>query len=161
MDRAIQYQLLNSYQWQTQNRIQWVKKQTQVCLLCLFGSWEGKGRLSFTLVLTFLASTEVFTILCRLEEKTVTSLCIHTVAQLCLTLCDPIDCSLPGSSLHGIFQARILEWVAISYSRGSCYPGTEPASLVSPALAGGCLNTGKYWITLNHDFRHSLYIFIS
>ena len=38
------------------------------------------------------------------------------VAQSCLTLRDPIDCSLPGSSIHGIFQARILEWVAISFS---------------------------------------------
>ena len=38
------------------------------------------------------------------------------VVQLCLTLCDPTDCSLPGSSFHGIFQARILECVAISYS---------------------------------------------
>ena len=38
-------------------------------------------------------------------------------AVLCLTLCDPMDCSLPGSSVHGIFQARILEWVAISFSR--------------------------------------------
>ena len=36
------------------------------------------------------------------------------VAQLCPTRCDPMDCSLPGSSIHGIFQARILEWVAIS-----------------------------------------------
>ena len=44
------------------------------------------------------------------------------VAQLCLTLCDPMDCSLPGSSVHGIFQARILEWVAISFSRGSSQP---------------------------------------
>ena len=41
------------------------------------------------------------------------------VAQSCLTLCDPKDCNLPGSSAHGIFQARILEWVAISFSRGS------------------------------------------
>ena len=41
------------------------------------------------------------------------------VAQLCPTLCDPMDCSLPGSSLHGILQARVLEWVAISFSRGS------------------------------------------
>ena len=41
------------------------------------------------------------------------------VAQLCLTLCDPMDCSQPGSSVHGIFQARILERVAISSSRGS------------------------------------------
>ena len=42
------------------------------------------------------------------------------VAQLCLTVCDPMNCSLPGSSVHGIFQARVLEWVAISFSMG-CY----------------------------------------
>ena len=41
------------------------------------------------------------------------------VTQLCPTLCDPMDCSPPGSSIHGILQARILEWVAISFSRGS------------------------------------------
>ena len=44
------------------------------------------------------------------------------VAQSCPTLCDPMDCSLPGSSIHGIFQARILEWVAISFSRRSFQP---------------------------------------
>ena len=37
------------------------------------------------------------------------------VAQSCLTLCDPMDCSLPGSSAHEIFQARVLEWVAIAF----------------------------------------------
>ena len=42
--------------------------------------------------------------------------------QSCLTLCDPMDCSPPGSSVHGIFQARILEWVAISFSRRSSWP---------------------------------------
>ena len=41
------------------------------------------------------------------------------VTQLCLTLCDPMNCSLPGSSVHSIFQARILDWVAIFFSRGS------------------------------------------
>ena len=44
------------------------------------------------------------------------------VAQSCLTLCDPIDCSLLVSSVHGIFQARILEWVAISFFRRSSWP---------------------------------------
>ena len=39
--------------------------------------------------------------------------------QLCLTFCDPMDCSLPGSSVHGILQARILEWVATPFSKGS------------------------------------------
>ena len=43
----------------------------------------------------------------------------NKVTQSCLTLSDPMDCSLPGFSIHGIFQARILEWVAISFSRGS------------------------------------------
>jgi len=38
------------------------------------------------------------------------------VTQSCLTLSDPMDCSLPGSSVHGIFQARVLEWVAIAFS---------------------------------------------
>ena len=44
------------------------------------------------------------------------------VSSLCPTLCGLMDCSLPGSSVHGIFQARILEWVAIPFSRGSCQP---------------------------------------
>ena len=45
--------------------------------------------------------------------------CVCSVAQLCLTHCGPMGCRLSGSSVHGLFQARILEWVAISYSRGS------------------------------------------
>ena len=58
--------------------------------------------------------------------------------QLCPTLGDPMDCSLPGSSVHGIFQARVLEWVAISFSRRDLAisfsrrdlpnPGIEPRS---------------------------------
>ena len=44
------------------------------------------------------------------------------VHQSCLTLCDPMDCSLPGSSVHEILQARILEWVAIPFSRGFSQP---------------------------------------
>ena len=44
------------------------------------------------------------------------------VAQSCLTLCNPRNCSLPGSSVHRIFQARIVEWVTISFSRGSSQP---------------------------------------
>ena len=47
------------------------------------------------------------------------------VTQLCLTLWDPMDCSPPGSSVPGILQARILEWVAIPCSRGSSWPGDQ------------------------------------
>ena len=49
-------------------------------------------------------------------------LCVCLVAQSYLTLCDPLDCSLPGSSVHGTFQARILEWVAIPSLRRSSWP---------------------------------------
>ena len=47
---------------------------------------------------------------------------MNEVTQSCPTLCDPIDRSLPGSSVHGIYQVRVLEWVAISFSRGSSPP---------------------------------------
>ena len=46
------------------------------------------------------------------------SVCSCSVTELCLTLCDTMDFSLPGSRVHGIFQARILEWIAISSSKG-------------------------------------------
>ena len=49
-------------------------------------------------------------------------MCAGSVAQLCRTLCNCMDCSPPGSSVHGISQLRILEWVAISSSRGSSRP---------------------------------------
>ena len=58
--------------------------------------------------------------------------------RACSVIYDPMDCSLPGSSVQGILQARIVEWVAISYSRGSSQPGIEPWS---PALAGRFFTT--------------------
>ena len=51
--------------------------------------------------------------------------CWAKLLQLYLTLCDPMDCSLPGSSVHGILQAGILEWVDILSSRGSSGPGDQ------------------------------------
>ena len=58
------------------------------------------------------------------------------VTQLCPTLCDPMDCSSPGSSVHGILQGRVLEWVAISFSRDLPDPRIEPWS---PALQADSL----------------------
>jgi len=57
------------------------------------------------------------------------------VAQSCPTLCDPMDCSLQGSPVYGIFQARVLEWVAISFSRGSSQPRDQTQVFGS---AGSC-----------------------
>ena len=59
------------------------------------------------------------------------------VAQSCPTLCDPMDCSPPGSSIHGVLQAIILEWVAISFSRGSSQP--KDRNQVA-CIAGRCFN---------------------
>ena len=56
-------------------------------------------------------------------------------AQSCPTLCNARDCSPPGSSVHGIFQTRVLEWAAISYARDLPKTGIKPESPVSPALA--------------------------
>ena len=56
------------------------------------------------------------------------------VAQSCPTVCDPSDYSLPGSSVHMVFQARILEWVAISSLGDILNPGIKPVFPLSPAL---------------------------
>ena len=66
-------------------------------------------------------------------------------AQSCPTLCDPMDSSPPGSSVHGILQARILEWVAISFSRGSSQPRDRILILASPALADEFFTTSATW----------------
>ena len=67
-----------------------------------------------------------------LLKITLQDACVHAKSlQLCPTLCDTIDCSPPGHSVHGILQARILEWVAMPFSRDLPNPGIEPGS---PAL---------------------------
>ena len=69
-----------------------------------------------------LASSLPLTHLCFLSHRKKIELQFSSVTQSCPTLCDPMDCSPPGSSVHGISQARIQEWVAISFSRGSSQP---------------------------------------
>ena len=70
-------------------------------------------------------------------------MCLYAESfQSCLTLCDPVDCSPPGSSVHGILQARILEWVDMPSSRGLPNPGIELHLPVSSALQVDHLLTG-------------------
>ena len=64
--------------------------------------------------------------------------------QSCPTLCNRMDCSPPGSSVHGVLQARILEWVACPHP-DLPDPGIKPASLMSLAVAGGLFTTGATW----------------
>ena len=62
-----------------------------------------------------------------------------------LTLCNPMDWSPPGFSVHGIFQARILKWLSLPTPGDLPNPGIEPTSLASPALAGGFFATSTTW----------------
>ena len=77
-------------------------------------------------------------------------LCMH--ARSCPTLCDTMDCSLPGSFVRGIVQARILEWVAFSISRDLPDPGIEAVSPASLALQENSL----HWATreAQHGYKH-------
>ena len=73
-------------------------------------------------------------------------------AQSCLTVCNPRHCSLPGSTVHGILQARILEWVAILFSRDPPNPGIEPRS---PTLQGDSVSAepqGKPIVSVGRQF---------
>ena len=64
--------------------------------------------------------------------------------SLCPTLCNPKHCSLPGFSVHGISQARILEWIAIPFSRGSCQPRDQTQVSCIPR------NFFTIWVTRSH-----------
>ena len=76
-----------------------------------------------------------------MKDYTYSSVQFSSVAQSCPTLCEPMDCDPSGSSVHGILQARILEWVAMSSARRSSWARDRTQSSVSPALAGGFFTT--------------------
>ena len=77
------------------------------------------------------------------------------VTQSYPTLCNPMDCSLPGSSIHGIFQTRVLEWVAISFSRGSSQPSDQ--TQVSH-IVGRCFTV---WAAREVNSHYTLFYIIS
>ena len=69
------------------------------------------------------------------EMHSTLDVCVPSTSVVSVS-CDPMDYSSPGSSVHDVSQARILEWVSISYSRDLPTPGTEPSFLSSSTLAG-------------------------
>ena len=75
------------------------------------------------------------------------------VSQLCPTFCNPRDCSLTGSSVRGIFQARVLEWIAISFSRGSSQPrdGTRVSCIAGRCFTVWATKEALYINTLPHE----------
>ena len=84
--------------------------------------------------------------------------CVHMQSlQSCLTLCNPVDCCLPGSSVHGISQARILEWVAMPSSRGSSWSSGQTHISCGSCIAGGFLYC---WATVEAQLA-LLYLFFN
>ena len=81
------------------------------------------------------------------EQNKSYCLCVYVLTQSCLTLCSIMDSSLPDSSVHGIFQARTLELVAVSY-RDLHDPGIQPEFLESLALSDGFFTTNATWEAL-------------
>ena len=73
--------------------------------------------LNSNFILEYIVGLIIFRYICVDAESIIAFIFYALVAQLCLTLCDSVDCSPPDSSVRGILQARILEWVAISFSR--------------------------------------------
>ena len=78
------------------------------------------------------------------------------VTQLCLTLCNTMDCSSPGSSVYGILQAKILEWVAISFYRGLPNPGIElrSSALQADSLSSELPGQTQLGLKLLHTSSH-------
>ena len=89
-------------------------------LLTCLPSFLGTGR-EHHKHLFFSMTSFIGLIVTTSQKPSSCALCV-LVTQLCLTLCDPTNCSLPGFSVHGILQARIQEWIAIPFSRGSSQP---------------------------------------
>ena len=82
-------------------------------------------------------------------------LLLTEVAQSCRTFCNPMDCSPPGSSIHGIFQGRVLEWVAISFSRESSWPKDQTRVSI---IVGRCFTV---WATREDLVSKTFYLLLS
>ena len=83
--------------------------------------------------------------------------CAHVRAQLCHTLCNPMDCSLPGSSVHVSFQARTLERVAISYSRRSSQPRNQTRTSCVSCTGRKILYHCATWEALSVSYTLEIY----
>ena len=120
-------------------RIPW-RREWQPTPVFLPGESRGQRSLAGCSLCCFVAqSRHKWSIAQKRVLSVVGSVCVCVCARTCAvthscpTHCDPLDCSPPGSSVHGILQARILEWVAISFSRGSSQPRDQTRSPVLQA----------------------------
>ena len=99
-------------------------KQTwnQMLVSCYFSVWLWTCCLTMMSIVLFIYGPRMVRHTSQMVRRTEMKICVVClVDQSCLILCKPMDCSPPGSSVHGILQARMLEWVAIPFSRGSSW----------------------------------------
>ena len=106
----------------------WISGKTKKCLCRFIFTFQRKCKLLVTLKANHI---KIFNYQKSESES--------EVAQSCPTLCNPMDCSLPGSSIHGILQARILEWVAISFSKLSKNMDANSSELAFKSYQQQCL----------------------
>ena len=102
-------------------------------------------------MLNLIESMKTYKIFCKKKKKKkifsnyhffIIGACMYEkLLQLCLPLCGPMEHSLPGSSVHGILQARRVEWVATPYSRGSSQTGDQTSVFCNSCTAGGFFTT--------------------
>ena len=98
-----------------------------------YAGWNNNGQKKIKIPLSSVGAKAKLKSLLLTESEIKSEI---EVAHSCPTLCDPMDCRLSGSSIHGIFQARVLEWISISFSRDLPGPGIKPGS---PALQADAL----------------------
>ena len=122
-------------------RYDWVTKHAWVFYVCLFYRWKNWGTVrisNFSKMIKLISSRSMKQIGDILDPR---SMLLVLVTQSCPILCDPVDYSPPGSSVFGILQARILEWVAMPFSRGPSQP--RDRTQVPTLHMGMCFSRGS------------------
>ena len=128
-----------TWAWEGRQKSSWMEKPWRVRKGATETVWGGGGKTCESMQTDCWAGLGISW--WAIPQNTLHVKCESEVSRLCPTLCDPMDCSPPGFSIHEIFQARILEWVAISFSRGSSWPRDQNRS---SCLAGRCFTV---WAT--------------
>ena len=118
---SAQQQVSPQSPWQTSSHYSWL-----ILKLVVIGKLSAPVQMLWVMTLT---------------DTSVSSICVCLVTQSCPTLCDPLDCSPPGSSVHGIFQQKCWSGLPFPALGDLTDPGVEPASIVSPTLGGRFLTT--------------------
>ena len=119
----------------------------------VFLSWDRRSqtpRVSFSVNSSLISSWSVhspeapFNNIWNFKMCVCVCVCVESL-QSCVALCNPLDCNLPGFSVHGIFQAILLQWVAIPFSRGSSQPGDWTCRQISYRLSYPNVTRVQLW----------------